>query len=78
MVSEGIDGFRWKRIDRVFADKRFHIFYIAVLWVFGAGACPEQALSARTLPGQPAIALSGENLLVDLVGHFCAGNSDLP
>src|SRR6185312_7925455 len=52
VVAEGVHGGRRDGIHRVWTDQLFYVEHIAIFWIFGAGAGPEQPLALRTFSGK--------------------------
>ena len=52
VIAEGVHGGRRNGVDRIGTDQLFNVQHIAIFWILGAGAGPEQPLCLRALCGQ--------------------------
>src|SRR5579859_6586652 len=76
VIAEGVHGGRRNRVDGLRADQLFDIENIAILWIFGAGAGPEQALRMCAASGQSAPARAGDHLLIPAIRLLGVGDGD--
>ena len=67
VVAEGAECGGRHGVDRIGADQLLDINYIAVIWVLGTGAGPQDTLALGTTLGELLPTLSAENTLVALV-----------
>src|SRR6185312_593994 len=62
---------------RVRPDQLFNVEHIAILWIFGAGAGPEQPLALRALSGKSFPARGFNHLLVIAISLLGVGDGNL-
>ena len=76
VIAEGLER-RWRnRVDRVTADQLFNVAHVAIAWVLGTGARPEETLWMRS-PGREPLPLGGTaERQVALIGELRVGNRD--
>src|SRR6202007_1162290 len=70
-------GRRRKGVDGVRADQLFDVKHVAILWILGAGAGPEETLRLRAFGGEGLPARAAEKFLILLVGDPGIGNGHL-
>ena len=74
VIAEGFERRRRNRVDRVTADQLFNVANVAIAWILGTGACPEQTLWMRSLGGEPLPLGGTAERQVALIGELGVGD----
>src|SRR5258705_9920871 len=76
MIAERIESRRRNGVDGIRPDQLFHIHDVAILWIFCAGAGPEQTLRLRAFGGQSFPSRTAKKFLILAIGELRISDRD--